>query len=644
MPRVINYRGQQITFPDGTPDSAIINRLAEIDKASPAGVPEEDSAASRLKGLGRAALQGLTFGFGDELAAGARSAFGPETYQQALKSERQALDAFRRDNPVPAAGAELVGSLPLMAVPGLNASRGVGLGRSVLNAGLLGGAMGAASGFGNGTDMGDRAQRAVKGGLLGGAMGAAIPVVGAVGGKAAQMAVDTLGAAPYIGPMVRRLPGTMAPGEMRGGQRVLESLDRDGVTLNDMAARVQQAQAQAPGKPVSLADFSGENTLGMADAAMLHPSRERGVASDFLASRAAEAPTRILSDLRTGTAAPGDDAFAFLQQVAARRAQAAAPLYDAAYQAGAGPITDPDLLKALSLPHVKDAYARAQRIAQLEGRPLKMVYTQNGAIAEPPDLQTWDYIKRGLDDVLQTGRQSSLGNTEMRALRDVRGKLVGKLDSLFPEYAKARSVFAGESRLMTAAEDGAAFAHADPREVRQLLTTEYANPSERQAYLLGAIDGLKSQISSAPDGADVYKRVFGSEEKRKALRELFPSQAAFDQFQYAMSLEKAMRRTQDTVRGNSKTMARAVANEDLAGGEVAARPSMDMFVSSLINKLLKGREASANSKAIIPLLLGDNPAGSINKLRGVQDRIVRLQSRPYRSPLPTGILSGLLVE
>ena len=50
-----------------------------------------------LEGIGRGALQGLTFGFGDEIVARVRSLW-PETYSEAVTGEREAIELFRADH------------------------------------------------------------------------------------------------------------------------------------------------------------------------------------------------------------------------------------------------------------------------------------------------------------------------------------------------------------------------------------------------------------------------------------------------------------------------------------------------------------------------------------------------------------------
>ena len=136
----------------------------------------------------RAAGQGFTFGFGDELAALFRSV-GSETYEEALAAERAALDRFRKEDPVSAYGLEIAGSVPSSLL-------GIGLlGRGAQAAGkiipsALRSAPAAAAGTGavegalygagaaeEGGRLSGAGAGAAFGGILGGSLGAALPKV-----------------------------------------------------------------------------------------------------------------------------------------------------------------------------------------------------------------------------------------------------------------------------------------------------------------------------------------------------------------------------------------------------------------------------------------------------------------------------------
>ena len=57
----------------------------------------------------RAAGQGISFGFGDEIAALVKSSIGDQTYEEAVAEERRKLEAFREGNAPLAYGLEIAG-------------------------------------------------------------------------------------------------------------------------------------------------------------------------------------------------------------------------------------------------------------------------------------------------------------------------------------------------------------------------------------------------------------------------------------------------------------------------------------------------------------------------------------------------------
>ena len=129
------------------------------------------------RGLARAAAQGLSFGWGDEVEAYFRSLAGDETYDEEVASIRNEIDQFRDERPVTAYGTEIAASLlpTILSFGGAGALTGgrlAALGAKVaanpLKAGALSGAV-----YGAGAADGDIQSRLVSGGI-GAATGGAL--------------------------------------------------------------------------------------------------------------------------------------------------------------------------------------------------------------------------------------------------------------------------------------------------------------------------------------------------------------------------------------------------------------------------------------------------------------------------------------
>ena len=136
----------------------------------------QDSDTSYAGNLLRAAGQGVTFGFGDEIEALVRAAMSDRSYQEEVKDIREDIEQFREDSPVAAYGSEIVGAIPT----------GVGLGIGLLRAGVRGaGKLGAIEGGIYGIGEGEGVEGTVKSAAIGTGIGA---VGGAVGEKVVEAA------------------------------------------------------------------------------------------------------------------------------------------------------------------------------------------------------------------------------------------------------------------------------------------------------------------------------------------------------------------------------------------------------------------------------------------------------------------------
>ena len=125
----------------------------------------------RIRGTGRSVLQGVTFGFADELEAAIVSSGAPKgSYDEELKRIRAEQKKFEQLEPGKAIAAEIAGAIPssLVAAPAALGRLGV---KSVAK---QAGAEGAVYGFGAGEGFEERVSGATVGGLGGFALGKVI--------------------------------------------------------------------------------------------------------------------------------------------------------------------------------------------------------------------------------------------------------------------------------------------------------------------------------------------------------------------------------------------------------------------------------------------------------------------------------------
>lgn len=204
MQNVQMPNGDIVSFPQDMPKEEI---RSLIEKRFPEVAREK---MARPEGILRGALQGATFGFGDELVAGAGSIPQalitgqsiPEAYGQILEGERQAMDRFREDRPFSAVGSEIggaiatgIGSLGTKAGAALAGSLGRGgLGARATKGALAGASSGGLYGYGSGEGE-ERLESARQGALFGGVTGGAFPLAGAALSRAtgANISAEQIG-------------------------------------------------------------------------------------------------------------------------------------------------------------------------------------------------------------------------------------------------------------------------------------------------------------------------------------------------------------------------------------------------------------------------------------------------------------------
>lgn len=222
---------------------------------------------------------------------------------------------------------------------------------------------------------------------------------------------------------------------------------------------------EARGKPVTAAEALGRP----AEVQLKVAGRRMGQTSDALEtqlrSRHAETSERVVKDFGdlTGVspeAAEGD----FVSEMEKLR-QKAGPLYDRAY--AHTDVESPRLTDLLKRPSMQEALDRAEQIAaeegrdpkelglerrqvqaSMDGRPLtsadgKPIMTEQSVQISKPSMQTWDYVKRGMDDVIEGYRKNgklqldTRGRAVVSTLHDLRAELTNPETAWGNDYRAA---------------------------------------------------------------------------------------------------------------------------------------------------------------------------------------------------------------
>lgn len=489
------------------------------------------------------------FGFGDEVGAagdfvGDLITGGDASYDKSLGRVRMAQALAALESPKTETARTIASALVAGApAQGATAAQGV-LGNVAIGAGF-----GAVEGYGQSEgDVFENAVDTLTGAGIGGLAGLVVPGL-------ARGAKSIINAA-------RRVmgnPNATTAAKRNTAKSVIRALERDGVTPDKALARMKTM-----GDESMVLDAGGPNVLGQARAVQSSPGPGKAVIENRLYSRANNQPTRVMGAVRGSIG--GDDASLAFDEIVQRRKLTADPLYDALRQQRVAIDDLPDnvasdLIDIADRKVIKSAYAQAREIADIDG--VKLPENLDDALEGEMSFQTWDYIKRGLDALIYgakrngqyvdaaTQKATSVDKAMMNSLSDLRTRLTSTLDDVFDGYARARGVYAGETRLIEALDLGKRFAKNDPDLTSRAL--KKMSESEKLAFREGVAESLQDIVENVQDGGDIVRRIFGKKALRDRIRLAFDSDTAFRKFAAEMTKISRQNRSKNFITGGSPT-------------------------------------------------------------------------------------------
>lgn len=604
--------------------------------------------------IGRAVGQGLGLGFGDEAVARVRAKMEGRPYEDVVREEREAYQKFQEKHPFVALGTELVsGAVPTIGmamIPGAGTpgavagSARMGMAAQKLmqyvpkfmtgpmgKAAVAGGTTGAISGAGSAVE-GERGSGALGGGATGAVLGPAV-------GKTLQVA----------GQGARAVKNAISPSasavEQRATNKVLEAMGRD--EMDVQALRDKMLADKKLGVKSTIMDATPSlSTLGEAVVTRPGPGRKvlgQGLNERLEGGREA-AGARALKDVGKGV-----DYTAQEDTLMGKLRSNANNLYDQAYAHGS--VDDPRITKVLEDDTFKKAFREAQAIAQKEARAaelrgedaskfkLKDLYELDPADntfkftgKQLPDVRTLDYVKRGIDALIDKGYSGEgMSKAEANALKDLKKAFVSAIDDNVPDYAKARAKYAGDMEVLDALRLGRTDYLTPkmlPAEAKKLV--DGMSDAERDALRAGVAQSLLTKVMDAPQQVNAAQRIIGAPATRKRLEALFEDPNEYKVFEAALQRESELfRNAQDIVRG-SRTANKQEALKDLKSGNGIfdiAGEAIDVAAGSpgsVVGRVLKYLQARTT--------LDEKTAGEVAKMlksgsmQEVDDTLKRLES------------------
>lgn len=433
---------------------------------------------------------------------------------------------------------------------------------------------------------------------------------------------------------------------------------------------------QGKTKPYALADI-GANTRAYLDAANTIPSVGKKEANEFITNRDKGMLARLTTDLQVafGSKAAFFDEFNALKQA---RSQLGGALYDRALKKDIS--VTPDLVALMDRPSVKNAFVRAQELAKEQGVKLPDVQIVNGKLVTSDGNPVTNinttflhYVKMGLDDGIFTGKSptSGIGSTQLNAFKDTRSKFLDLLDSSNGTYKNARRVWASDTAVMDAMEEGRTVFNKTPKDVEVLLNDmKTMTRSELEGLRLGTMQNLLDRLGGAQTADTVVGatgnpalKIINNPKNLRIIRETFSKDKAgdesFAQFIKNLKTEVEMKSTSKQVLQGSQTAERTQAIQDVRAGGKAMREMPVMSIQGILTRALQrdyanlgDEQTRAVATEMVRILTATNPA-KLQKIgkelagRSLYDVISKdvpellpALGRTILSPSSVGVMSG----
>lgn len=617
-----------------------------------------------ISGLTLKAVQGATFGFGDEAIGSLVGLLTPGQSAAEGRAEFQArLDQTSEEHPIASFLAEGAGAL----ATGAGVARTIGLGAGIGAQALGGAAGGAAAGAGYSTgDISDRTKAALFGATFGGAIGGAGGALMSVGGAALRPAVRKV--LDKIPRLQRRLPG-MGSSQDEARRLISEVLDAEGLSIDQMrdAASAMRAQGIEP----TIADLGGEGTLALLSQTLGSRTAAKQQLAETILSRQAEQGERLSGELFRSIFRSDkfglENAYDAVDTLVSQRRMRAAPLYEQAHQEMM-PVSDKLRTLLTRNPVLRAAWEEGKRIADssdlleegtsrlgipalpagslrdaAERRMIELGASEEAiqrTLAQLPDdfpseipIRGLDLMQRGLRKIQRNlmGR-GGIDAEEFRTVSKTLETLLSEADAASPAFAQARQTYAGYSAAMDAVELGQQFMRKKGPQVQR----ELAALNERGVgdfYRLGAMQALHEEITGAAsrsEGADIARRFFGGRllqapdgQDAQRIRALFDDPEVADDFMRRVVAETRLSRTTEAVGSNRPSGSRAFQNPENIGE--GAIPSARM--TFLLTALGAARDAAVRGGRKFQAKVSDDLAMFFSRgMDGAQDLDVFLDS------------------
>lgn len=458
----------------------------------------------------------------------------------------------------------------------------------------------------------------------------------AVGAVLAPLGAAAVKGAVALPGLVRDGAQTVLQGSPGLARKIISrAISDDANTPDSVASDI--AAAHSNNVPMALAD-TGENARGLLAAASRSSGMARTVARDALEERQSGLADRVTGAIQRDLG-PVANVHDVADTLMTKARDEAAPLYDAAYARPGAAEFAQNVQPLLARPSMKKALAYAYRTAQEEGRdPEELgletvgnrttsILDANGnpievpevQVSKAPSWQTLDYVKRGADDLIESYKNKVTGkynfDTEGNAANNTLRSYLKAFDTANPDYAAARSAYAGPVKGIAAIDTGRKFIGMSADDVEARMRD--MSPFEKQMAALGARRQMAEIVSQKGDTADVINALVGTGKKRAMLGRLFGDRKSFQRFVDTLGQEREGWRTFKQGLLGSPTAANLADDATLQTAATAADfAAHGIPVGSAASKAIKlfGVKLGKKTQQDIAALLSNTDPAAIREL------------------------------
>lgn len=549
------------------------NSAPKPDKYQQAAIDEQTQlkAAGGDEGAGftRRLAHGATFGADSTILAGLqtplemikRGTFNPlEGYNFAKAREDQIMGDARKNTGALGTAAEVLGggvSGAGLANAGVTAARFLApeaglLARSGASA-LDAAGMGAFSGAMEGNGLQERATNALKGGAAGAVVGGALPP-----------ALGLLGA--IASPVVSNVRARFNP-EGYAQSQVARAINESGLTPAQIGQKV--TDANAAGQPFTVADAIGNPGQRMLSTVARSPGQGRTDVVNFLEGRQAGQGDR-LSQITDEALGAGNTARQASTQLTKTAQGESAPFYQKALDQK--PVWNDRIQQFFDDPITQQGLKEGVAVQRLESLaqgkkfdPNDYAITGFNEAGDPilsgvPNMRTINLIKKGWDNTLEGYRDGTTGRLQLdeygRALDNVRRSFLKEVDAVNPDYAKARSLYAGPAQVRDAVSMGGKAAGRG-RATDNLDQFNALSDASQQGFRTGYADKLSQGFERGAFGVNKVRPLTsdkaGAELQAMSLHQGPTMPGQLDPLSQRLSREQTMFETRNQALGGSRT-------------------------------------------------------------------------------------------